>query len=205
MDAFAISAQKIALTLPHRFTLIKSSPTSSPYLQLPPFALPPPSPSDNDPLLSLSSQNLLPDPSLLPPTPSTSTPDPSPTCHISITFSETWSAPVLYFHLLDPSPTQSQTPTHINNRSVALQLLNLSPDDPRTYEIASMEYHPHTQVPSFFLHPCKTNETVAALTSQSQQNPPTPLLSFLNLNLKLFPNQNLTLNEIQALMNAMNK
>jgi hypothetical protein len=76
----------------------------------------------------------------------------------------------------------------------------------RTYEIASMEYHPYTQIPSFFLHPCRTNETISSLSKKGGltiDRVDDALLTFLNLNLKLFPDQNLSLDEIGAVLKAL--
>ncbi|GMH98317.1 hypothetical protein TrVE_jg6154 [Triparma verrucosa] len=228
METFTKAAFKIATALPSRFSArqinsqehspqIQSQspcPTrTSTYLELEPFRIS----SDPNLLLlddddassdessnkssedeSYQQQDLVIDPALLLPSSPTSS---SIVCHVSVVYSETWAAPVLYFHLLD-----SSTNTIINNRSVALQTLGLSSDDPRTYEIASMEYHPYTQIPSFFLHPCRTNETISSLSKKGGltiDRDDNALLTFLNLNLKLFPDQNLSLDEIGAVLKAL--
>ena len=73
----------------------------------------------------------------------------------SVVFSETYKAPVLYFRAqtLEGSPCE---------RSKVLNLLPCQHIQDQ-WDFISQEEHPHSGLPSFFLHPCQTSNRLGLL------------------------------------------
>ena len=100
--------------------------------------------------------------------------------HFSVVYSETWHAPVLYFHVQDMKRgepcTRSQIVTYLSN----LYPQNKVED---TWDFCSQEEHPITRMPSFFLHPCRTNERLQHLTTpqEHKQDPAATLLQWMTI------------------------
>ena len=166
----------------------------SSYLELPPLSLPlSPSPSEGDSddaaLSTSSSLSLSPsDCSLLPVADANTLPLPPSlsTCvwTYSIVFHATWRCPVLYFSTSPPL-----------SRSAVLRHLRLPPDSvpppggecgvlDGSYGLVSMEDHPASGHPSYYLHPCQTRDVLSAMRSgcsSVQQSVYCELLSFLSV------------------------
>eukprot|EP00977_Amphora_coffeiformis_P004997 scaffold1060_cov196-Amphora_coffeaeformis.AAC.29 len=94
--------------------------------------------------------------------------------HLSIVYSETWQTPVLYFHVQDAYSGQACT-----NRTEILKHLTQNPkqnapplddDDDDSWDFVTQEEHPVTRMPSFFFHPCRTNERMALLRLECHNN-----------------------------------
>ena len=102
--------------------------------------------------------------------------------HFSVIYSETWQAPVLYFHVHDLYCGEPCMRTQIVDYLTQLYAPNNVSDN---WEFCSQDEHPVTRMPSFFLHPCRTNERLQHLSSASataqQQDPALLLLQWMSL------------------------
>lgn len=81
--------------------------------------------------------------------------------HFSIVYSDTWRVPILYFTVDDSNGnpcSRSQALAHLKQLSATNHVKD-------SWDFLSIEEHPVSQVPSFFLHPCQTSERMQTLIS----------------------------------------
>jgi hypothetical protein len=92
----------------------------------------------------------------------------------SIVFSDTWKVPVLHFTVQDshgnPCP-----------RDLVLNMLPASSLQEDTWDFISYDEHPITGTPSYFLHPCQTQDVMALMLKNGDNHRATRLLSWLSL------------------------
>lgn len=100
--------------------------------------------------------------------------------HLSVVYNETWQSPVLYFHVQDergePCP-RSRIVKLLSNLHHQNQVSD-------SWDFVSQEEHPVTRVPSFFLHPCRSNERLGHLTAtEGSHNAAISLLQWMSITL----------------------
>lgn len=104
--------------------------------------------------------------------------------HFSIVYSETWQAPVLFFHVHDLYRGEPCTRTLVVDYLSKLHTQNQVSD---SWEFCSQDEHPVTRMPSFFLHPCRTHERLQHLTRvahpeiDKEENPAVVLLQWMSI------------------------
>ena len=91
----------------------------------------------------------------------------------TIVFSDTWRVPVLHFTVQDS--TGNPCPRH-----QVLSMLPTAEQHNDTWDFVSYDEHPITGIPSYFLHPCQTQDILKLLQHDSVQTS-TLLLSWLSL------------------------
>lgn len=104
--------------------------------------------------------------------------------NFSVVYSETWQAPVLYFHVHNDvyrgEPcTRTQIVRHLT-KTLDAQNNNVSD----SWDFVSQDEHPVTRLPSFFLHPCRTNERLQHLSNKDnkeEEDPAVVLLQWMSL------------------------
>jgi len=120
--------------------------------------------------------------------------------HLSIVYNETWQTPVLYFHVQDMytgEPCMSRTqilkhlkpyPYHptkhnpfVSSPSSSSSSSSCFEDDDDSWDFVSQEEHPITGMPSFFLHPCRTNERMDLLCHSNNNNQAVCLLQWMSM------------------------
>jgi ubiquitin-like-conjugating enzyme ATG10 len=79
--------------------------------------------------------------------------------NLSVVYSETFQVPVLYFTL------EYTNGCPVERRPMVSLLLNMdnnndNDDDDNDWSSVSQDLHPETGRPSYFLHPCQTNDTL---------------------------------------------
>ena len=92
----------------------------------------------------------------------------------SISFSDTWRVPVLYFTVQDSSGTPCP-------RDQVLSMLPASSMQEDTWDFVSYDEHPITGIPSYFLHPCQTKDILSLMQNDGATLSATCLLSWLSL------------------------
>jgi ubiquitin-like-conjugating enzyme ATG10 len=92
----------------------------------------------------------------------------------SIVYSFTWRVPVLYFTVQTPSGSPCP-------RDEVLSMLPGSLLQQDSWDFLSYDEHPVTGVPSFFLHPCQTQNVLNILRQDCLTDTKLELLSWLSL------------------------
>ena len=94
--------------------------------------------------------------------------------NFSVVYSDTWQVPLLYFtvqwiHTKNGSPcTRSEVLKLLNFYRTGRQENGLSADDVDDgWDFISQEEHPITGIPSFFLHPCQTEDRLTLVLASS--------------------------------------
>lgn len=101
---------------------------------------------------------------------------------VSISYSHIWRVPVLHFTV----QTQNGMPL---NRQDVFSLLNLHSSDPENANTSSdnvsIDEHPVTGLPAYFLHPCQTTDLLEQLqcTSGAPGSPESRLWSWMSMKL----------------------
>ena len=94
---------------------------------------------------------------------------------LSVVYSHTYTAPVLYFtvHHLDGTPCDRDDVVAWLQQTHQLNTMDLS------WDIVSVDQHPMTAEPSFFLHPCSTKQWLYRMTDPCKDSPALSLLSWM--------------------------
>jgi ubiquitin-like-conjugating enzyme ATG10 len=92
----------------------------------------------------------------------------------SIAFSDTWRVPVLHFTVQDSNGNPCP-------RDLVLSMLPASSTQEDTWDFVSYDEHPITGTPSYFLHPCQTNDILSLMHNDGKTHSSTRLLSWLSL------------------------
>lgn len=98
---------------------------------------------------------------------------PSVEWRFTIVFSDTWRVPVLYFTVQDSAGNPCL-------RQQVLSMLPAAEQQEDTWDFVSYDEHPVTGMPSYFLHPCQTQDILKILQKDCSQTS-TLLLSWLSL------------------------
>lgn len=95
----------------------------------------------------------------------------------SIVYSHTWSVPVLYFlaQHRDGSPL---TRSEVVSLLTSIHHQNQVTD---AWDFVSQEEHPISGIPSFFLHPCRTNERIVLIQSLDRYSEGMKLLAWMSM------------------------
>lgn len=95
----------------------------------------------------------------------------------SIVFSQTYDIPVLYFtaQRMDGSLCSRQ---EIVGHLELLHHQNLTDD---SWDFLSMDQHPMTGLPSYFLHPCNTKQRMESMITSQERHPAIQLLSWMSM------------------------
>ena len=91
----------------------------------------------------------------------------------SIVYSDTWRVPVLYFTVQDASGNPCP-------RDQVLSMLPAASQQQDKWDFISYDEHPITGTPSYFLHPCQTQDLLELLHHGEKQSS-TLLLSWLSM------------------------
>lgn len=91
----------------------------------------------------------------------------------TIVFSETWRVPVLHFTVQDSAGNPCP-------REQVLSMLPTAKQHNDTWNFVSYDEHPITGTPSYFLHPCQTQDILTLLQNDCVQST-SLLLSWLSL------------------------
>ena len=101
---------------------------------------------------------------------------------VTISYSHIWQVPVLHF------TAQMQDGTPLSRDDVIFCILSCSNDPNSTYHVTSdfvsLDEHPVTGIPSYFLHPCRTTALLEILQASSD-NPALRLWSWMSMILPL--------------------
>lgn len=92
----------------------------------------------------------------------------------SIVFSDTWRVPVLHFTVQDSNGNPCP-------RDLVLTMLPASSLQEDTWDFVSYDEHPITGTPSYFLHPCQTQDVMSLMQKDGGHHMATRLLSWLSL------------------------
>jgi hypothetical protein len=105
--------------------------------------------------------------------------------NFSIVYSETWRMPVLYFHVQQ----RDGTPCTRNHVLKVLQGDSHSHQNQvaDSWDFVSHEEHPVSRCPSFFLHPCRTQERLATLLQTANSSISDEALQLLSWMSMIFP------------------
>jgi hypothetical protein len=105
--------------------------------------------------------------------------------NFSIVYSETWRVPVLYFHVQQ----RDGTPCTRNHVLEVLQGDNHSHQNQESdsWDFVSHEEHPVSRCPSYFLHPCRTQERLETLWQTANAGSSDEALRLLSWMSMIFP------------------
>jgi hypothetical protein len=88
--------------------------------------------------------------------------------HLSVAYSDTWRSPVLYFHVHEEARRGGGPVCARQSIVDFLTALHHQNQVAESWDFVSQDEHPITGLPSFFLHPCRTNERLAHLVANQQ-------------------------------------
>lgn len=98
---------------------------------------------------------------------------------VTISYSDIWQVPVLHF------VAQMQDGTPLSRDDVISSLLEYSDDDLDSTNVisdfVSIDEHPVTGIPSYFLHPCRTSGLLEILCNTSSDSPTLQLWSWMSM------------------------
>ena len=96
--------------------------------------------------------------------------------HVTVVYSETWQTPTLYFRVEDAYRGEPCSRTEVINYLTRMHYRNNVSD---TWDFVSQDEHPITGTPCFFLHPCRTNESLNHLAKHD--DPAVRLLQWMSI------------------------
>jgi len=80
-----------------------------------------------------------------------------------IAYSHTWRLPVLWFTVQHPDRTLFSSRDEVVKVLVALHHQNEQSNELSSWEFVSLDEHPATGLPAYYLHPCRTSERLKLL------------------------------------------